>query len=37
MSEALICEGTRTPIGRFGGSLSSIRTDDLGFSSFDCS
>ena len=29
MSEAFICEGTRTPIGRFGGSLSSIRTDDL--------
>ena len=29
MSEALICEGTRTPIGKFGGSLSSIRTDDL--------
>ena len=29
MSEAFICEGTITPIGRFGGSLSSIRTDDL--------
>ena len=29
MSEAFICEGTRTPIGRFGGGLSSIRTDDL--------
>ena len=29
MAEALICEGTRTPIGKFGGSLSSIRTDDL--------
>jgi acetyl-CoA acyltransferase len=29
MSAAFICEGTRTPIGRFGGSLSSIRTDDL--------
>ena len=29
MSEALICEGTRTPIGKFGGKLSSIRTDDL--------
>ena len=29
MSEAFICEGTRTPIGKFGGSLSSIRTDDL--------
>lgn len=29
MTEALICEGTRTPIGKFGGKLSSIRTDDL--------
>ena len=29
MSEAFICEGTRTPIGKFGGSLSSVRTDDL--------
>ena len=29
MSEAFICEGTRTPIVKFGGSLSSIRTDDL--------
>ena len=29
MSEAYVCEGTRTPIGKFGGSLSSIRTDDL--------
>ena len=29
MSEAFICEGTRTPIGKFGGSLSSIRTDGV--------
>ena len=29
MAEAFICEGTRTPIGKFGGSLSSVRTDDL--------
>ena len=29
MAEAFVCEGTRTPIGKFGGSLSSIRTDDL--------
>ena len=29
MSEAFICEGTRTPIGKFGGTLSSVRTDDL--------
>ena len=30
MSEAFICDAIRTPIGRYGGSLSSIRTDDLG-------
>ena len=30
MSEAYICAYLRTPIGRFGGSLSSVRTDDLG-------
>ena len=29
MSDAYICEGIRTPIGRFGGQLSSVRTDDL--------
>ena len=29
MSEAFICDAVRTPIGRYGGSLSSIRTDDL--------
>ncbi|MFK7881623.1 3-oxoadipyl-CoA thiolase [Roseobacter sp.] len=27
--QALICDGVRTPIGRYGGALSSIRTDDL--------
>ena len=27
--EAFICDGVRTPIGRYGGSLSSVRTDDL--------
>jgi 3-oxoadipyl-CoA thiolase len=27
---ALICDAVRTPIGRYGGALSSIRTDDLG-------
>lgn len=27
--EAYICDATRTPIGRYGGALSSIRTDDL--------
>ena len=30
MSEAYICDYVRTPIGRFGGSLSSVRADDLG-------
>ncbi|GHC72833.1 3-oxoadipyl-CoA thiolase [Limoniibacter endophyticus] len=29
MPEAFICDYIRTPIGRFGGSLSSVRTDDL--------
>ncbi|MAQ80495.1 MAG: acetyl-CoA C-acyltransferase, partial [Rhodobacterales bacterium] len=29
MSEAYICRGARTPIGRFGGVLSSVRPDDL--------
>lgn len=27
--DAFICDGTRTPIGRYGGALSSIRADDL--------
>ena len=27
--EAFICDGVRTPIGRYGGALSSVRTDDL--------
>jgi len=30
MPEAYICDYIRTPIGRFGGSLSSVRADDLG-------
>ena len=29
MAEAFICDATRTPIGRYGGALSSVRTDDL--------
>src|SRR5438094_1096617 len=29
MRPAVICDAVRTPIGRYGGSLSSIRTDDL--------
>ena len=29
MQDVFICDGVRTPIGRYGGSLSSIRTDDL--------
>ena len=30
MTEVFICDGIRTPVGRYGGSISSIRTDDLG-------
>ena len=30
MTHAFICDAIRTPIGRYGGSLSSVRTDDLG-------
>jgi len=30
MTEAFICDAVRTPIGRYGGALSSIRADDLG-------
>ncbi len=30
MLDALICDAVRTPIGRYGGALSSIRADDLG-------
>jgi len=30
MPEAFICAYLRTPIGRFGGALSSVRADDLG-------
>jgi 3-oxoadipyl-CoA thiolase len=29
MSEAFICDGMRTPIGRYGGALAKVRTDDL--------
>ena len=28
--DAYLCDGVRTPIGRYGGALSGIRTDDLG-------
>ena len=27
---AFICDAIRTPFGRYGGALSSVRTDDLG-------
>ena len=30
MQNAWICDAVRTPIGRYGGALSSVRTDDLG-------
>jgi acetyl-CoA C-acetyltransferase len=29
MNEAFICDAIRTPIGRYAGALSSVRTDDL--------
>jgi 3-oxoadipyl-CoA thiolase len=29
MPEAFICDGIRTPIGRYGGALAKVRTDDL--------
>jgi len=29
MEEAYLCDGIRTPVGRYGGSLSDIRADDL--------
>jgi 3-oxoadipyl-CoA thiolase len=29
MSEAYICDAVRTPIGRYGGTLAKVRTDDL--------
>ncbi|MDA8122221.1 MAG: 3-oxoadipyl-CoA thiolase [Deltaproteobacteria bacterium] len=29
MSDAFICDAVRTPIGTYGGGLSSVRTDDL--------
>ncbi|MCI4661045.1 MAG: 3-oxoadipyl-CoA thiolase [Neomegalonema sp.] len=29
MSDAFICDYVRTPIGRYGGALASVRTDDL--------
>ncbi len=30
MTHVFICDGARTPIGRYGGALSSVRPDDLG-------
>ena len=29
MNDAFICDAVRTPIGRYGGALASVRTDDL--------
>lgn len=29
MTDAFICDAVRTPIGRYGGALASVRTDDL--------
>ena len=30
MTDAFICDYIRTPIGRYGGALSTVRADDLG-------
>ena len=30
MTQAYICDAIRTPVGRYGGALSSVRADDLG-------
>ena len=30
MNDAFICDAIRTPIGRYGGALKDVRTDDLG-------
>ncbi|MBR8191044.1 3-oxoadipyl-CoA thiolase [Burkholderia vietnamiensis] len=30
MTEAILCDAIRTPIGRYGGALSGVRADDLG-------
>src|SRR3954470_23375208 len=30
MTDAYICDAIRSPIGRYGGSLASVRADDLG-------
>src|SRR5687767_9939131 len=30
MTDAFICDAVRTPFGRYGGALSSVRPDDLG-------
>ena len=30
MRDAFICDGVRTPVGRYGGALASVRADDLG-------
>ena len=30
MEESFLCDGIRTPVGSYGGALSTLRTDDLG-------
>src|ERR1700761_7961896 len=29
LAEAYLCDGIRTPFGRYGGALAAVRTDDL--------
>src|SRR5210317_1537704 len=30
MTDVFICDGIRTPVGRYGGGMASVRADDLG-------
>lgn len=30
MNQAFVCDAIRTPFGRYGGALSSVRSDDPG-------
>ena len=29
MTDVFLCDGIRTPVGRYGGALAAVRTDDL--------
>ena len=36
MSEAFICDAVRTPIGRYGDALATVRADDLAALPLSC-